>query len=139
MDLDNLKEINDNAGHAAGDKALLQLAKTMRENVRMTDIIIARYGGDEFVLLMPETKLNEAKVLLERLRSQIEGISIPEVPSVTISCGVAEWAGSAVDTTAKSILRRADAAMYEAKNNGRNRVVASQAVTSTIQEAKSPS
>ncbi len=139
VDLDNLKEINDNAGHAAGDKALLQLAKTMRENVRMTDIIIARYGGDEFVLLMPETKLNEAKVLLERLRSQIEGISIPEVPSVTVSCGVAEWAGSAVDTTAKSILRRADAALYEAKNNGRTRVVASQAVANTIQEAKSPS
>jgi len=132
VDLDNLKEINDNAGHAAGDKALLQLAKTMRQNVRMTDIIIARYGGDEFVLLMPETKLNEAKVLLERLRSQIEGISIPEVPSVTISCGVAEWAGSAVDTTAKSILRRADAALYEAKNNGRNRVVASQPVANTI-------
>ncbi len=124
VDLDNFKEINDNAGHAAGDRTLRQLAKIMRRNVRMTDIIIARYGGDEFVLLMPETNLNEATGLLERLRSQVKNISIPNVQSITISCGVAEWSGSAAEST-QQIFKRADAALYEAKHTGRNCVIAS--------------
>jgi diguanylate cyclase (GGDEF)-like protein len=99
----------------------------MRHNVRMTDIIIIRYGGDEFVLLMPETKLSGAKILLERLRRQVRTISIPDVPQVTISCGVAEWSSSDADTP-EAILKRADAALYEAKNTGRNRVIASRHV-----------
>ena len=92
----------------------------------MTDIIIARYGGDEFVLIMPETKLDGAKTLLERLRSQAKTISIPNVHSVTISAGAAEWSPSASATdTAETILRRADTALYEAKHAGRNQVVVS--------------
>ena len=129
VDVDNFKEINDNAGHAAGDRILQQLAKIMRRNVRMTDIIITRYGGDEFVLLMPETKLNEAMVLLERLRRQVKTISIPKVRSATISCGVAEWSSSP-DESAENILQRADTALYEAKRAGRNRVMTSQPATS---------
>jgi len=125
VDVDNFKEINDSAGHAAGDRMLRQLAKIMRHNVRMTDIIIARYGGDEFVLLMPETKLNEATVLLERLRRQVKTVSIPKVRSATISCGVAEWSGSP-EESAENILQRADTALYEAKHTGRNRVVTAQ-------------
>lgn len=125
VDVDNFKEINDSAGHAAGDRMLRQLAKIMRHNVRMTDIIIARYGGDEFVLLMPETKLNEATVLLERLRRQVKTISIPKVRSGTISCGVAEWSGLP-EESAENILQRADTALYEAKHTGRNRVVTAQ-------------
>jgi len=125
VDVDNFKEINDTAGHAAGDRMLRQLAKIMRHNVRMTDIIIARYGGDEFVLLMPETKLNEATVLLERLRRQVKTVSIPKVRSATISCGVAEWSGSP-EESAENILQRADTALYEAKHTGRNRVVTAQ-------------
>jgi diguanylate cyclase (GGDEF)-like protein len=131
VDLDNLKEINDGAGHAAGDRMLQKLAKIMRENVRMTDVIIARYGGDEFVLLMPETKLNNAKITLERLRRQVEGASISGTMSMTISCGVAEWSGS-VDETVEEILRRADTALYEAKRTGRNRVVASEPAENKI-------
>jgi len=129
VDVDDFKQINDNAGHAAGDRMLRQLAKVMQHNVRMTDIIITRYGGDEFVLLMPETKLNEAMVLLERLRRQVKTISIPKIPSVTISCGVAEWSGSDAETT-ENILQRADTALYEAKRAGRNRVVAWQSAPS---------
>jgi len=122
IDLDNFKEINDTAGHIAGDIALRQLAKFMRLNARMTDTIITRYGGDEFILLMPETKLTNASILLERLRQQVKTISIPTVDSVTISCGLAEWNGSP-DDTAELILKRADNALYEAKNAGRNRIV----------------
>lgn len=125
VDLDNLKQINDKAGHAAGDTALRKLAKTMRHNVRMTDIVIARYGGDEFVLLMPETKIDGAKILLERLRRQVTNISIPKVGSITVSCGLAEWTGSPADTP-QNILERADAVLYKAKRKGRNQVVTSQ-------------
>lgn len=124
VDLDNFKQINDEAGHAAGDRTLRQLAKIMRQNTRMTDTMIVRYGGDEFVLLMPETEISGAAVLLERLRRQVKTISIPKVSSVTISCGLAEWSGSETDT-AEDILRRADTALYEAKRRGRNCVVAS--------------
>jgi diguanylate cyclase (GGDEF)-like protein len=130
VDVDNFKEINDTAGHAAGDRMLQKVAKVMRNNVRMTDTIITRYGGDEFVLLMPETKLHEAAVLLERLRRQAKSILIPKVPSITISCGVAEWSGSP-DESAENILQRADTALYEAKHAGRNRVVTSQPTASS--------
>ena len=122
VDVDNFKEINDTAGHAAGDKALRKVAKAMLDNVRLTDVVVIRYGGDEFVLLMPETGLNEATVLLERLRRQIHQISIPNVPPITISCGVAEWSGQPHED-AKGVLDRADGALYQAKNAGRNRVI----------------
>ena len=129
VDVDNFKEINDTAGPGAGDRMLQKLAKIMRNNVRMTDMIVARYGGDEFVLLMPETKINEATVLLERLRRQVKTISIAKAPSATISCGVAEWSGSP-EESAENILQRADTALYEAKRTGRNRVMTSQPATS---------
>jgi len=125
VDLDNFKEINDKAGHAAGDKTLKELAKSMRQNARMTDAIITRYGGDEFVLLMPETNINEATVLLERLQREVKTISIPKVGPITISCGLAEWPTNAgPDETADSLLRCADTALYEAKRAGRNRIIA---------------
>ncbi|UCE99629.1 MAG: GGDEF domain-containing protein [Planctomycetota bacterium] len=123
VDVDNFKQINDNTGHGAGDIVLQQLAKIMQKNVRKTDVI-TRYGGDEFVLLMPETKLDDAVEMLERLRTETETISIPKIRSVTISCGVAEWDGSPADT-AELILKRADTALYRAKRAGRNQVMTS--------------
>ena len=129
VDLDNFKQVNDNAGHAAGDRALRHLAKLMHQTVRKTDII-ARYGGDEFVLLLPGTKLNEATILLERLRRHVKTISIPKLPPITVSCGIAEWSGSA-DDTPKTILKRADDALYEAKACGRNCVVTSRQTQKT--------
>lgn len=130
VDIDNLKEINDSEGHATGDMVLQQLAKTMTQTLRTMDVI-ARYGGDEFVLLMPETKLDEAVKLLKRLQRQIKTVSIPNVRAVTISCGVAEWFEATVDT-AENVLRRADAALYEAKREGRNRIAASQTTVSAV-------
>jgi diguanylate cyclase (GGDEF)-like protein len=130
VDVDNFKQINDTAGHVAGDNVLRLLAKAMRHNMRTTDIIIARYGGDEFVLLMLETKLSGAKVLLERLRRHVKTISLPEIKSVTVSCGLAEWNGGPPPDTAETILKRADDALYEAKRSGRNRVVTSYSAAS---------
>ncbi len=123
IDLDNFKQINDSKGHSAGDKMLQKLADVIRQGIRTTDMA-ARYGGDEFVLLMPETKLNEATVLLERLRYQVENMADNDF-KVTISCGLTEWTGVSKDG-AEKLLRQADAALYEAKHSGRNRVVAKQ-------------
>ena len=124
VDLDKFKEINDTAGHAAGDRALQLLARFMLRNARVTDTV-ARYGGDEFVMLMPETNITDATDMLERLRHEVETLLMPNTHPITISCGIAEWLGS-TDDTVEDILKRADAALYQAKHNGRNRVVASQ-------------
>ena len=124
VDLDKFKQINDTAGHATGDKALRIVAKIMRRNVRLTDVVVARYGGDEFVLLMPETNVSQAAILMERLRRQINRVSIPKVGPITISCGVAQWSASP-DESPAAIISRADQALYQAKQKGRNRVVIS--------------
>jgi len=121
IDVDNFKQINDQAGHEAGDKTLRQLAGVMRRVVRKTDVII-RYGGDEFLLLLPETTVVESMMLLERLRRRVKTISISGV-SITISCGLAQWSGTAEQTPEK-VLKSADTALYEAKSKGRDRVVA---------------
>lgn len=120
VDIDNFKHINDTAGHVAGDDILRQFAKIMRDNVRTPDVIV-RYGGDEFVLVMPETKLAEATMLVDRLRKTVQTISVPNVESVTISCGVAESNQDSGDNF-QTLLARADSALYEAKQAGRNRV-----------------
>ncbi|MFC1737869.1 diguanylate cyclase [Planctomycetota bacterium] len=132
VDLDKFKQINDNAGHAAGDSALQHVVKVMRENIRETDVIITRYGGDEFVLLIPETKLDGAKVLLERLRKRVEELSIPGVKSLTISCGISQWQNTTPADNPKSILSRADTALYEAKEKGRNCVIVSHSETNSF-------
>ena len=123
IDMDKFKQINDTAGHAAGDNALKQLAKLIRNNIRETDFIIARYGGDEFVLVMPETPITGGKVVLERIRRQLKTLHIPDVDTPTISCGLTEWNSIPPDSP-ESIMGRADEALYEAKRTGRNKVVA---------------
>jgi len=123
VDIDNFKQINDQTGHAAGDKALKNLAKIMTNTIRSADIV-TRYGGDEFVLLMPETEMHDAARILERIRRRVGTISVPKFHTLSISCGLAQWNGS-IDDTPQSILKRADAALYQAKSDGRNKVVKS--------------
>jgi len=122
-DLDKFKQINDQAGHPAGDRALKQIAALMRKSTRETDIVIARYGGDEFVLVMPETTISGGLILLERIRRQAEKLSIPGVDNPTISCGLTQWNPAPPDSP-QTIMERADTALYEAKRTGRNKVVA---------------
>ena len=118
IDVDNLKPINDELGHAVGDETLKQVAACVSREKRGTDAL-ARYGGDEFVLLMPEVEFEGAALLLERIRSRVEQISLPHGFTVTVSCGVAQ---QEVDDQqpGKEIFHRADQALYEAKRAGRD-------------------
>lgn len=118
IDLDNFKTINDVLGHTAGDDALKKLAACMKAEKRVPDIL-ARYGGDEFVILMPETKADDAVRLLERIRAEVQQISVAPNVSMTISCGIARSLPDQDDSFSE-VIRRADLALYEAKSAGRN-------------------
>jgi diguanylate cyclase len=121
LDLDHFKRINDNYGHLAGDKVLKIIASVLRKRLRGTDFI-ARFGGEEFVLLMPSTAPASGLKLLETLRASIEACPFHfrgEPVTVTLSMGLAAFKpGEHSDL----VLKRADQALYRAKNAGRNRV-----------------
>jgi len=118
LDLDNFKTINDVFGHATGDEALKKLAECMKSQKRIPDIL-ARYGGDEFVILMPETKADDAMKFMERIRTKVQQVQVHEDISMTISCGIAQSKPDFSDSSS-DVIRRADLALYEAKSAGRN-------------------
>lgn len=118
-DVDRFKDINDKLGHIIGDRILAAIADAFREFLRPSDLI-ARFGGDEFAILLPGLSLAEATATAERLRESLVSYSDPSLPSgVTISIGLTEAAES---DDLDCLLQRADAAMYDAKDQGRNRV-----------------
>jgi diguanylate cyclase (GGDEF)-like protein len=119
LDLDNFKEINDTAGHEAGDLALRLLADSVRANLRAVDTAV-RYGGDEFVVILPQANIQGGLVVGERLRSRIEQIEVPGFGRLTASLGLATFPvhGSSRDT----LLQAADRALYTSKELGRNRI-----------------
>jgi diguanylate cyclase (GGDEF)-like protein len=123
-DLDYFKSINDTYGHKAGDVALQTVAACLQGLARETDLL-GRYGGEEFVLMLPETTLAQAETMAERLRRAVAALSIPvahgETKRVTMSFGVAAHPETA--DTPDELLTSADAAMYQAKSAGRNRVM----------------
>jgi diguanylate cyclase (GGDEF)-like protein len=121
MDLDRFKDVNDNAGHAAGDRLLKEIARIVKGNVRAEDVC-ARLGGDEFCMLLIDCRMDAATETAERIRRQVESFRLlwgGRVYSVGASIGVA--ASDSVED-AQSLLRLADAACYAAKNAGRNSV-----------------
>ncbi len=123
FDIDHFKQINDMHGHLAGDYVLKEVARTVQSRIRR-DEVFARYGGEEFAILLPETPIDGARALAEVLRerlAQSQFIFQGDVIRVTISLGVAELSD---DTkTSNDLLRIADERLYEAKREGRNRVV----------------
>jgi diguanylate cyclase (GGDEF)-like protein len=124
LDADHFKDINDTYGHYAGDLVLRSLSLVILEQKRTQDTF-GRLGGEEFGLLLPETNLQQAKIVAERVQNACaQTPSIVDGQSIfsTISIGVAEVTGQ--DTSFEDILRRADRLMYKAKEAGRNRVVA---------------
>lgn len=123
IDLDHFKSINDQFGHEAGDTVLICMADTVARNLRRGDLL-ARWGGEEFLLIMPNTDLAQAESALERLRQIGFGMR-PDNTPVTASIGVAECMADAV-TDWKQLVDIADQRMYHAKQGGRNRVVGQQ-------------
>ncbi|WP_052433557.1 sensor domain-containing diguanylate cyclase [Sulfurospirillum arsenophilum] len=119
LDIDRFKVINDTYGHEIGDHVLIHTANLMQSVIRESDML-GRWGGEEFLLILPQTNLEGALVMAEQLRSKIYHYQFEHYPQrVTMCLGVAEYR---VNDTPNSILRRADHALYRAKNNGRNKV-----------------
>ncbi len=118
VDIDHFKELNDRFGHQAGDAVLVELAQRLSGLVRASDTI-ARWGGEEFLLLAPETRLEDARRLAENVRGHVGDQVLAERFEVTVSLGVASYRPG--DTVA-SLVARADAALYLAKRGGRNQV-----------------
>lgn len=123
MDIDHFKKINDSFGHDVGDEVLREFAVRLASNVRAVDLP-CRYGGEEFTVIMPDTRIEDAARIAERIRRHVAGspfrVSGGELLSVTISIGVASTRG---DDTPESLLKRADNAVYAAKAGGRNMVM----------------
>lgn len=118
FDLDKFKKVNDSFGHLFGDLVLKEISKVILDNIKTTDSL-GRYGGEEFLILLPNTKLSEGINIAERLRKIIEKLSWEYDIVITISMGVAE---NLKNDNLDSILERVDNLLYKAKNNGRNRV-----------------
>jgi diguanylate cyclase (GGDEF)-like protein len=128
IDIDHFKAINDRFGHAVGDVALKHVSALLHGSLRDVDRL-ARFGGEEFLVLLPDTLPAAALELAERLRHKLESLPMQwqgqSVP-LTASIGVTQWRGH--DDPVDALLVRADTALYRAKHAGRNRVVAAESV-----------
>ncbi len=123
FDLDHFKRVNDTYGHGAGDTVLAGTAQTVRMHLRASDSLV-RWGGEEFLVMTPATRLEGALGLAEKLRAAVEAIDFPGVGRVTMSLGVSEYA---IGEGLKEWIERTDQALYRAKGEGRNRTIAAPA------------
>lgn len=119
FDIDDFKKVNDNYGHMTGDCVIKDLALIIEKQIRNTDIF-ARWGGEEFVILLPNTNIHQAKEMMERIRVCVQNNKYNDIEHITCSFGVAALRKN---ENAESLLQRADKLLYEAKDCGKNRVV----------------
>jgi diguanylate cyclase (GGDEF)-like protein len=124
LDVDNLKRLNDTGGHRVGDRALSIVGDVLNDTCRSRDVA-ARFGGDEFAVLLPRTRASEARVVAERIRSELtrrrEGLGAPLETLLTVSIGVCDLS-AILEPRPHLLFDGADRALYAAKNAGRNRV-----------------
>ncbi len=120
LDLDDFKQINDRYGHLIGDEVLKEMARVLRSCLRSTDIV-GRFGGEEFMIIMPATSFKTAVKVMERVREAVEHTFFEPVGSVSISIGVTELRE---EDSAQDLITRADENLYKAKREGKNRVIA---------------
>lgn len=122
LDIDHFKRVNDRYGHLTGDEVLEKIATLIRQNIRNTDVA-GRYGGEEFIIILPQADLSSALVVAERIRIVIENAEMKDsaenVFAITVSQGLSGWEPG---EDVHSLISRADEALYTAKENGRNRV-----------------
>ncbi|ASP37162.1 hypothetical protein CHH28_00005 [Bacterioplanes sanyensis] len=130
LDIDFFKKINDEFGHAAGDLVLVEVASLLSLHLRPTDTI-ARWGGEEFLLILPDTGLNDSRNICDRLRTLVKQIQVQDHRHVTISIGVACHQSGESDG---GLLERADRCLYQAKRLGRDLVITEQQLTSNTTE-----
>ena len=131
LDIDHFKHINDTYGHDVGDKVIQGFADRISGAIRGIDLA-CRYGGEEFLVAMPDTDINFARIVAERLRQDIAGEKFilnngRDIVEVTVSIGIASTDSSTDVDTAQKLIKRADEALYEAKESGRNKVILSAA------------
>jgi diguanylate cyclase (GGDEF)-like protein len=130
LDIDYFKKINDHYGHDAGDEVLVAMASVLMNNSRSSDMV-GRWGGEEFLILVPQTRIEVCTSYAEKLRQAVKSCVHPRAGSVSASFGVTEFRE---DDTANSLIKRADQALYRAKEGGRDRVVASADHQETVRE-----
>ena len=118
FDIDFFKKINDNYGHNIGDTVLIELCNLVSKNLRKTDIF-ARWGGEEFICLLPDTNIRGAYILSESLRKKVESFKFSHIEKITISLGLYQM--KKTDTFIEDIIDKADKALYLSKNSGRNK------------------
>lgn len=127
MDIDHFKNLNDTYGHAFGDIVLIKVASILINSLRLEDLA-SRYGGEEFVIVLKKMTVEDAQLVAERIRQRIESLEFKytekgknEIVKTTISIGIARY-NSGLDSVPEDLIKRADAALYEAKESGRNRI-----------------
>lgn len=117
VDLDNFKLINDSHGHQTGDEVLIQVAAILKNSCRATDVI-GRYGGEEFIVIMPDTNMQDAALLMKRIQENVKEAKFEKGVQVTLSCGISELKSE----TAHGLIRSSDLMLYRAKKKGKDRV-----------------
>ena len=118
VDIDNFKRVNDTYGHQVGDKILIQVSQIIKTSIRDSDIA-ARWGGEELAVYLPQVAKAQTIRIAERIRVRV----LEETnPQVTVSCGVSDWNWEEDKISVESLFYRADMALYQAKNNGRNQI-----------------
>lgn len=125
FDADHLKQVNDTFGHSVGDRLLVQIAQASETQVRAVDVL-ARYGGDEFILLLPQTNAKQALFIAERIRESMAAARVEAdqiLLSVTLSIGISDMLRDSDDESIERVIQRADKALYAAKTEGRNRTI----------------
>jgi|TARA_Y100000780_G_C13373517_1_gene297568 diguanylate cyclase (GGDEF)-like protein len=133
LDVDHFKAFNDKYGHLAGDGCLRTVAQTIKKTVQRAEDTVYRYGGEEFAVLLPESNLEGADILAEKIRKNIEALQIAHTaastaPVVTVSIGIASYKPSE-ELCPNELIERADQALYQAKARGRNQVVKAEKTT----------
>ncbi len=118
LDIDYFKSVNDTFGHDVGDETLKTVAQILQKSVRKTDVV-GRWGGEEFIIITPNTTISQTQILAEKIRLAVESYEFKTIKHTTISLGVSEYM---IDDTKERFVQKADIALYQAKKNGRNKV-----------------